>query len=116
MLDVDAGFVFQTMVHGLLWGLFPAADTSIHYWRTKDKAEVDFVVRRGDRVVPLEVKYRALKKLEIQRSFRSFLQRYAPKTGLLINLGLFADLTIGPTKVRCLPYWELLFEDWLEIK
>jgi len=115
MLDIDAGFVFQTMVHGLLWGHFPTADTSIHYWRTKDKAEVDFVVRRGDRIVPLEVKYRALRKPEIQRSFRSFLERYAPKTGLLINLGLLSDLTIGTTKVRCLPYWELLFEDWLEV-
>ena len=115
MLDVDAGFVFQTMVHGLLWGRFPTADTSIHYWRTKDKAEVDFVVRRGDRVVPLEVKYRSLRKPEVQRSFRSFIERYNPKTGLLINLGLFADLTIGIAKVRCLPYWELLFEDWLEI-
>ena len=114
MLDVDAGFVFQTMVYGLLWGGFPTADTSIHYWRTKDKAEVDFVVRRGDRVVPLEVKYRSLRKLEVQRSFRSFIERYAPKTGLLINLGLLADLTIGTTKVRCRPYWELLFEDGLE--
>jgi uncharacterized protein len=114
MLDVDAGFVFQTMVHGLLWGRFPTADTSIHYWRTKDKAEVDFVVRRGDRVVPLEVNYRALRKPEIQRSFRSFIERYAPKTGLLINLGLSAALTIGNTQVQCLPYWEIMFEDWLE--
>jgi len=114
MLDVDAGIVFQTMVHGLLWGLFPMADTSIHYWRTKDKAEVNFVVRRGDRVVPLEVQYRALRKPEVLRSFRSFIERYAPEAGLLINLGLLADLTIGTTKVRCLPYWELLFEDWLE--
>jgi predicted AAA+ superfamily ATPase len=114
MLDVEAGFVFQTMVHGLLWGGFPMADTSIHYWRTKDKAEVDFVVRRGDRVVPLEVKYRALRKPEIQRSFRSFIERYAPKAGLLINLRLSADLTIGNTLVRCLPYWEILIGDWLD--
>ena len=113
ILDVDAGFAFQTMVHGLLWGHFPTADTSIHYWRTKDKAEVDFVVRRGDRVVPLEVKYRALRKPEVQRSFRSFIERYAPETGLLINLGLSADWTIGTTQVRCLPYWELLFGDWI---
>jgi len=111
ILDVDAGFVFQTMLHGLLWGLFPTADTSIHYWRTKDKAEVDFVVRRGDRVVPLEVKYRSLRKPSVQRSFRGFIERYTPETGLLINTGLHAELTIGTTRVRCLPYWELLFEE-----
>ena len=60
--DSEAGFAFQTVIYAMLKERFPLADTTIHYWRTKDKAEVDFVIRRGESVTPLEVKYRDMKK------------------------------------------------------
>jgi len=40
MSEGEAGFVFQNAIHALLADRFPLADTTIHYWRTKDKAEV----------------------------------------------------------------------------
>jgi predicted AAA+ superfamily ATPase len=107
----EAGFAFQTVIHAMLRERFPLADTMIHYWRTKDKAEVDFVIRRGDAVTPLEVKYRDMKKLEVQRSFRGFLERYHPKRGYVVNKSLTDEAMVGETRVRCLPYWELLFEE-----
>jgi predicted AAA+ superfamily ATPase len=108
--DSEAGFAFQTMIHAMLRERFPLADTMIHYWRTKDKAEVDFVIRRGNVVTPLEVKYSDMKKLEIQRSFRGFLERYHPEYGYVVNKSLTDEALVGETRVRCLPYWELLFE------
>ena len=90
---------------------FPLADTTIHYWRTKDKAEVDFVIRSGDMVTPLEVKYRDLKKLEIRRSFRGFLEGYHPLSGYIINKSLNQEALVGETRVQSLPYWELIFEE-----
>jgi predicted AAA+ superfamily ATPase len=108
--DSEAGFAFQTVIHAMLRERFPLADTMIHYWRTKDKAEVDFVIRRGNVVTPLEVKYRDMKKLEIQRSFRGFLERYHPEHGYVVNKRLTDEAFIGETRVRCLSYWELLFE------
>lgn len=109
--DRDAGFAFQTVVHALLKERFPLADTTIHYWRTKDKAEVDFVIRRGQEAIPVEVKYRAMRQMEIRRSFRSFLERYRPERGYVINRTLDHRKTMGNTDVRCLPFWELIFED-----
>lgn len=109
--DGAAGFAFQSVIYAMLKECFPLADTTIHYWRTKDNAEVDFVVRRGSAVTPLEVKYRDMKKLEIQRSFRGFLDRYRPERGYVVNKGLSDEALVGETQVRCLPYWELLFED-----
>ncbi len=109
--DNEAGFAFQTAVHAILKERFPLADTMIHYWRTKDKAEVDFVVRRGDVLTPLEVKYSDMKKPEIQRSFRGFLERYHPECGFLVNKSLNEEVMVGETRVRCLPYWELIFEE-----
>jgi hypothetical protein len=107
----EAGFAFQTVIHAMLKERFPLADTTIHYWRTKDKAEVDFVIRRGELVTPLEVKYRDMKKLEIQRSFRRFLERYHPERGYVVNKCRNEEALVGETRVRCLPYWELIFEE-----
>ncbi len=109
--DGTTGFAFQTVVHSMLKERFPLADTTIHYWRTKDNAEVDFVIRRGSAVTPLEVKYRYMKKLEIQRSFRGFLVRYRPEQGYVVNKSLNDEALVEETQVRCLPYWELLYED-----
>ncbi len=109
--DREIGFAFQTVVQAMLRERFPLADTTIHYWRTKDKAEVDFVIRRGDMVTPLEVKYRDLKKLEIRRSFRGFLKGYHPERGYIINKSLNHEALVGETRLQSLPYWELIFDE-----
>jgi uncharacterized protein len=109
--DGEAGFAFQTALYSMLNERFPLADTTIHYWRTKDKAEVDFVIRRGNVVSPMEIKYRDMKKLEIQRSFRGFLERYHPERGYIVNKSFADEALVGATRVRCLPYWELITEE-----
>lgn len=48
----------------LNFGGYPNGST-MHFRRTKDKAEVDFIVSRGDDVLPVEVKCRELKALSI---------------------------------------------------
>ena len=113
--DSEAGFVFQNTIYALLLERFPLADTTIHFWRTKDKAEVDFVIRRGAAVTPLEVKYSDMKKLEAQRSYRGFLERYHPESGYIVNKSLSDEAMVGETRVRCLPYWELMFEEAFSI-
>ena len=62
-------------------------------------------------VTPLEIQYRDMKKLEIQRSFRGFLERYHTKHGYVVNKSITDETLVGETRVRCLPYWELLFEE-----
>ncbi len=109
--DSEAGFIFQNVICALLKERFPLADTTIHYWRTKDKAEIDFVIRRGAAVTPLKVKYRDMKKLETERSYRGFLERYHPESGYIVNKSLSGEARVGETRVRCLPYWELMFEE-----
>jgi predicted AAA+ superfamily ATPase len=107
MSDSETGFAFKTVVHAMLKECFSLADTTIHYWRTKDKAEVDFVIRRGDTVIPLEVKCRDMKKTEIRRSLRGFLERYHPEHGCVVNRNFNDEISAGKTRVRCLPYWAL---------
>ena len=106
----DVGFAFQNLICALLKEHYSLADTTINYWRTKDKAEVDFVVRRGATITPFEAKYSGMKKIEIQRSFRGFIDRYKPNRGYIINLIHTESAMLDNTEVFCLPFWELLFE------
>lgn len=59
----------------------------IHFWRTKDNAEVDFVIESGSKVIPIEVKYKKMESPKTTRSFKSFLTKYNPKKSYLIHLG-----------------------------
>ncbi len=101
------GMVFQNFVYQVLENRFSKGLQKINYWRTKDKAEVDFIVPMQTNVIPVEVKYKELKKVEITRSFRSFISTYRPKKAYLINLDLESFEKINETDVHIIPYWKL---------
>ena len=71
----DRGALFEALAFSELAKTCPR-DWTLHYWRAKGGAEVDFVLVRGDRRVAVEVKAGARTKLS--RSARSFIEAYAP--------------------------------------
>jgi uncharacterized protein len=104
----EVGFVFQNLVYQMLTASLSAGSTRVHFWRTKDKAEVDFVVEKGKRLIPIEVKYKALKDIEIPRSLIHFCEQYSPDEAYMVNLTLKKKKKVGKTDVIAIPYWELL--------
>jgi len=54
----------------------------VKFWRTKSKAEVDFVVERKDEIIPVEVK---LTSSKISRSLQTFIRTYRPKRCFVVN-------------------------------
>ena len=54
------------------------------YWRTKSKAEVDFIIEKEGRITPVEIKSE-LKKTKFTKSYLSFLEKYKPKKGLILS-------------------------------
>ena len=80
----------------------------MNFWRTKDKAEVDFVFESGKTVTPLEVKYKQLRQVSVPASLRSFILKYHPKSAYVINLSLRDTAHIDDTKISFLPFNELL--------
>ncbi len=109
-INKNDGFLFQNFVFQLLKNKFEKGLIRVKYWRTKDKAEVDFVVHNNMEVIPVEVKYSSLRQPTLSRSYRSFLEKYKPKTGYVINMFLDSRIDIGDTKVKFIPYWKLMFE------
>lgn len=103
-----AGFIFQNFIGNILRQSYSAGGQLLHFWRTKDKAEVDFVVFESDGVMPVEVKYGKMKKPETGRSLINFIGKYEPKKALIINLSLEYKKKIGGAIVEWLPYWRLL--------
>jgi len=104
----ECGFLFQNLVFLILSSIRHPGLTTLHFWRTKDKAEVDFIVETGEALIPVEVKFKALTDVEMPRSLLSFCERYQPAEAHVVNLALKKTTKVGKTRVHFIPYWELL--------
>ena len=108
----DMGFRFQNLIANVLNEKIANRGWRLQFWRTTDKAEVDFVINKIHETLPVEVKYSVLKKPLVRRSLRNFIEKYNPSRAWVINLNLSETLIIKKTKVRFVPYYELLTEEW----
>jgi predicted AAA+ superfamily ATPase len=111
-LDDNVGFVFENYVFSALKEKTKHTSSSIHFWRTKDGAEVDFIINSGRAAISVEAKKQNLKQPEITRSLRSFIAKYSPKKAFVVNLTLSDEITVGNTAVCFIPYYELWSESF----
>jgi len=89
----DSGALVENFVFLSLRNSFQEA--TINYWRTIAKAEVDFVLRIKDEIIPVEVKYQSFKVPKVSRGLRSFIKTYKVKKGLVVTKDFW-----GKTKVN----------------
>ena len=87
--------LYENFVHNEL-----KRDYEVNYWRTTTKAEVDFIIKKGGELIPVEVKI----KPKITRAFRSFIQHYHPTMGLIPNLSSLDKVKIDGCDVFMLPF------------
>jgi len=59
------------------------AGLTVRHWRTKSKAEVDFIVEKEGEIIPIEVKLNPFGKVE--RSLSSFIREYKPKRAFIVG-------------------------------
>lgn len=102
------GYLFENMVFNILRTQLDKTSAQIHFWRTRDQAEVDFVLEMGLEVIPLEAKYTKIRKTELTRSFRNFLAKYKPKKGYTIHLGERFEARIAGTKITTISVFDLI--------
>lgn len=79
---------------------------TIYFWRTKEKAEVDFILKDFyGNLIPVEVNAQEMKKPLITRGLQSFIKTYPIKKGYVINLSLKEKINIDNTQIEfILPY------------
>lgn len=86
----DLGFNFQNLVYNLLKEQLSETSAAIHYFRTKDGAEVDFVIESGSKIFPIEAKYTWKKPLP--RALQTFVLKYQSEPGQIITSDNFYNL------------------------
>jgi len=99
----DIGAIFENMVAAELIKMF-RTPASLHYWRTINGAEVDFVIRFSEQnIIPIEVKSKELKQPNIPAGLINFRKKYNPKISYLVNPMFEHILTDEYGKVSFLP-------------
>ena len=92
--DID-GFLFEnyTLSELLKLGYSPK------YWRTKSKAEVDFIIEKDNEIIPIEVKLNASATLD--SGFYSFIETYKPKRAFVVFYkGESKEMYVGSCAVK----------------
>lgn len=62
-------------------------DMDLRYWRTKSKAEIDFIIEQQGKVVPIEVKS-DLQKPVLSRAIYSFVEKYSVREVFVLSENL----------------------------
>ena len=80
-------------------------EVKLNYWRTKSKAEIDFVLQKNGEIIPIEVKYSFLPS--IGKSFYSFIEKFSPKKGYVLTQEFCGIKKIKNTKIYFVPVYYL---------
>ncbi|MEA2082537.1 MAG: DUF4143 domain-containing protein, partial [Elusimicrobiota bacterium] len=78
-------------------------DESVFYWRTKAGAEIDFIIEKQGRVIPVEIKSGQVKIGTLTKSFYSFINSFSPAKAVFINRDKFGITKIRGTVVYYIP-------------
>ncbi|MDP8290484.1 MAG: ATP-binding protein [Candidatus Susulua stagnicola] len=95
----DKGVLYESIIFlQLLQKISP--DTSLYFWRTKQKAEVDFVKVTNRQPVPIEIKS-DLKQIKMPDGLKVFLKRYPLTTeAYVINTTQRGELSYSGIPVK----------------
>jgi len=106
----NKGLIFENFVYTLLFHELQFSDAEILFWRTQTGAEVDFIVKRGQKKIPIEVKYSELSQPQIGKSLHSFIKKYNPQKALIVNLNFEKEIKEKETIVKFIPFYKLITE------
>jgi len=98
-LRPDRGILYENLAFSELYkNSNPLIDT-IGFWRSKARAEVDFVFQHQGKIIGIEVKAGDLRG-NLPRASRSFIDAYQPELFLAVSSTEYPSMRIGNTEVR----------------
>ncbi len=103
LLGMHDGVVRGEDLEAFVFGELTRMGYEAKFWRTKHGAEVDFVVKEGDQLIPIEVKLgsRSL------RSLFSFMRKYGTKRAVVVTFQAPGVREIDEGMIYFLPPWFL---------
>ncbi|MCL5674714.1 MAG: ATP-binding protein [Candidatus Omnitrophica bacterium] len=95
--EVPIGKLVETIISGHL------SNREIFYWR--DKEEVDFIIKEGNNIIPIEIKYKNhIEKKDIMGLFK-FTEQYQLKSAIVISKDILEQKKINGLTVLFIPAW-----------
>jgi predicted AAA+ superfamily ATPase len=103
-IEKEKGKLLENFVYTELQQKFD----SVHFWRSKDKAEVDFVISVGkNNLIPIEVKALEFRAPVLSKSLHSFLKVYSCSHAYIVNLSLEATIVMENCTIHFILPWQL---------
>ncbi len=103
----EAGYLFENFVHNALKDKTSYSTDKLNFWRTKNGAEINFVLQTGEGLIPYEAKFKNLKQPQLGRSIHSFIDTYSPSKVFIINKSWSHKQKKGATNIIFSPFREL---------
>ena len=97
----DKGGLYENFIFSSLKKSLPSL--GVKFWRTKSQAEVDYILERGNSLLPIEVKSVSKKLPAPGKSFYSFVSKYKPEYGIIVTSDVYGTKDIDGTKVYYVP-------------
>ena len=92
-------FVFQNL-------LYRRKAKELNFWRTRQGAEVDFILRFRGELIPIEVKYQSFAHPRLSRSFKNFLKSHPEVAkGVVLTKGFASIDQFGGARILFLPVY-----------
>lgn len=79
-------------------------DLLINYWRDKKQSESDFIIKQGQKLLPIESKS-SVNKSHIPKSLANFIKQYRPDSALILSDSAIQTVKLEKTSVHFLPRW-----------
>jgi len=95
----DIGALMENYAYILLSQ--PNSVSSLKFWRTKSKAEVDFIIEKEQKLIPIEVKYSS--KPAVGKSLHSFIEKFNPPQAIILTKDYSGEDKIKNTQVKFIP-------------
>jgi uncharacterized protein len=92
-LRMDRGQLLENWVFSEIHKVL-TLQSSLKFWRSKAKAEVDFVIEHVNNVYALEVKFSSITRPKLSRSAWSFVSAYKPEKFAVLNMSLAQTVQI----------------------
>lgn len=101
----EAGLLFENVVFKeVLLAAGPLE--KVRFWRTKQGAEVDFLIVSGERIVPIEAKL-GPKKPRISVGLLNFIEKYPPREAFVVNFSVRSEVTHKKTRIKFIHPYEI---------
>ena len=103
---LDAGALLENLVFTEIIKLIDPVLDTVHFWRSKSGAEVDFVVVRKGALTGVEVKA-GDSRGKLSRSGRSFIEAYQPQRFFVVSRAEHPSVAMRRTEVRFVRFRDL---------